>query len=405
MKKTIIFFSLLISIAASAQSVKELELERKTTLQQLEMTGKLLNETKQNEKSTINKLNIIHRDIATRKRLISSINTEIVALNNEMSSLNRKKVDLEKELATLKDDYAKLVQESYYTHSKYNALLFVLSADSFNKMFRRMRYLQEFANYRKEQVKQIETIQGEIDSKNDTLNKNKRNKQDALTTKHREQENLARSERKEKIMLSDLKKKEKQLLTQQQQQQKKASELNQLIERMIAEEIRKAQEKEGKGQSVPKTPSQQADEKVKIVLTGNFEKNQGKLPWPVTSGFVSGKYGIQPHAVLKNITINNKGIYIQTPANSDAQAVFEGEVTQCFSVQGGASAIIIRHGNYRTVYANLSKIYVKEGDKVTLSETIGKIAIDDKNDNKSELYFQIWKDKTILNPSYWIIKK
>ncbi len=398
MKKLLPLIILLLTIPAAAQTVKDLEAQRKKTLQQLELTGKLLNETKKNEKSTINKLNIINRNITTRRRLISNINTEIGTLDQEMNSLNVQKTALEAQLEMQKTAYAELVQETHYTRGTHNALLFILSADSFDKMFRRLRYLQEFTEYRKNQVKEIEALQLNIETKNEELSNNKRNKQQVLSVREREQANLTRNQRQERIMLGELQKKEKQLLAQQKKQQAEAAKLNGVIERMIAEEIQKSQAKTG-GTSKAKDTQQQT------ILTGNFEKHKGQLPWPVKSGFVSGKYGIQAHAVLKNITINNKGIYIQTAANADAYAIFEGEVTQCFSVQGGASAVIVRHGNYRTVYANLSKIYVSEGKNIKLGEAVGRIALDEKNDNKTELYFQVWKDKTILNPSYWIIKK
>ena len=138
------------------------------------------------------------------------------------------------------------------------------------------------------------------------------------------------------------------------------------------------------------------------LVAGNFEKNKGKLPLPVEKGFVSGKYGVQPHPVLSKVTINNKGIYIQTPAGSDARTIFEGEVTQIFSVQGSNSAVIVKHGNYRTVYSNLTTIYVKVGDKVSTKQKVGKIYTDPENGNKTELYLMIYKNTEIQNPEQWL---
>jgi len=138
------------------------------------------------------------------------------------------------------------------------------------------------------------------------------------------------------------------------------------------------------------------------LLSGNFERNVGRLPWPTSNGFISGHFGIQQHAVLKHVTTNNKGVYIQTPSGSNARAVFEGVVTQRFSIPGSNNAVIIQHGNYRTVYANLTQIFVKEGDKVSAKQAIGRIYTDDDNGNKTELYFQVWKDKNLQNPENWI---
>ena len=140
------------------------------------------------------------------------------------------------------------------------------------------------------------------------------------------------------------------------------------------------------------------------IISGNFDKNQGRLPWPVSNGFISGHYGVQPHPILRHVTTNNKGIYIQTPSNGSARAIFEGIVTQRFSIPGSNNAVIIKHGAFRTVYANLTQISVKEGDKVSAKQVIGKIYTDDENDNKTELYFQIWKDKVLQNPENWLTK-
>ena len=140
------------------------------------------------------------------------------------------------------------------------------------------------------------------------------------------------------------------------------------------------------------------------LISGNFAANQGRLPWPTDKGFISGRYGVHPHPVLKHVTTNNKGIYIQTPAGTNARAVFEGEVTQRFSIPGSNNAVIIKHGEFRTVYANLTSIYVNVGDKVSAKQSIGKIYTDGENDNKTELYFQVWKGKVLQNPESWVAR-
>ena len=393
-------FLCLLCLPLQAQTVKELEQQRKKTLQQLENTGKLLNETKKNEKVTLNKLNIINRNIADRKQLISNISTEINAINLQMDSLNTQKCALEQELAILRADYARLVSETHYTQRNYLApILFVLSADSFDKMYRRIRYLQEFADYRKQQVQQIENIQTDIAAKNQALEQNRQSKQEIMNLKERENEKLAGDQRKQNKMLSELKKKESQLKAKQKAQQKKADELNSRIEKLIAAEIEKSKKQQT---TSGKTSSQIALTKEEALIAGNFEKNKGRLPWPVEKGYISAKYGVQPHPVLEHVTINNKGIHIKTNANADARAVFEGEVTQRFSVPGSNNAVIIKHGNYRTVYANLTEIYVKVGDKVSPKQLIGKIYTDPEDDNNTELQFQVWKDKSTENPSLWL---
>jgi septal ring factor EnvC (AmiA/AmiB activator) len=477
-----------------AQSVKELEKQRKQTLQKLETTSKMLNETNQSKKSSLNKLNIISRNINERKTLIKNISTEIVLMDVEIVRLNEEKAKLETKLNKLKSDYAKLVEEAHINRSLYAKIMFVLSSKSFDQSYRRLRYLQEYGDYRKQQVREIEQVKTEIVHKNDSINTHKVTKVNVVKQKETEAKSLSKDEQKEKVVLTDLQKKEKKLREEQKIQQKKANDLNNKIAAMIAAEVRKAEAKraaEAKRQlaarkeadakraadarraaeakkaaeqekrlavdraaqkrrlaeerdakakndasraevKAAKKAEEEAKAEAKVaasetakataevkaastgsvsaltkeenLLSGNFERNQGRLPWPTSNGFISGHYGIQPHPILKHVTTNNKGIYIQTPAGSTARAVFDGVVTQRFSTPGSNNAVIIQHGNYRTVYANLTQLFVREGDHVSAKQAIGKIYTDDDSDNKTELYFQIWNGKNIQNPESWIAR-
>ena len=390
MKRIGIFFLCLCCLAGnvSAQSVKELEKQRKQTLQQLENTSKMIKQTKQNEKATLNKLNLLNKDIKTRKALISNINQEITALDIEMQVLSSEKQTLQTELEKLQNDYADLIRKTHYTSMQCSPLLFILAADNFDQMVRRIRYMQEFATYRKRQVTEIKAKQQEIDNKNQQLEQNKQSKQEVLQVRKREQDKLKRDERKQQSMLTELKKKEKTLLAQQKKQQKKADELNRRIDQMIQKEVKRT------------ASTLTKEEKL---IAGGFEKNKGRLPWPTATGFISGQFGVQPHPTLSHVTVNNRGIYIQTTAGTDARCVYEGVVSAVF-VSDGQNVVIIKHGNYRTVYSNLTTLYVKNGDKVSAKQKIGKIYTDPDNDNKTELFFQVRKDTEVLNPSLWLSK-
>ena len=424
-----------------AQTVKELELQRKQALQKLEMTSKMLNETKKSQKSSLNKLTIISKNINERKTLIKNIGTEIGKLDQQIGQLNQEKVRLEGNLKALKADYARLVEEAHINRSLYAKIMFVLSAKSFDQSYRRLRYLQEFSDYRKQQVYKIEGIKVQIEHKNDSLQVHKTTKVQVVKQKETEAKILTKDQQKEKVLLTDLQKKEAKLRADLKIQQKKAAELNNKIERLIAEEIRKAEAKRAAAEKKrlaeeqatekkhtteevkttkpgsKKEPKQTAEvskpttspsvsllTKEETLISGNFERNQGRLPWPTSNGFISGHFGIHEHPVLKHVTTNNKGIYIQTPVGSSARAVFEGVVTQRFSIPGSNNAVIIQHGNYRTVYANLTQIFVREGDHVTAKQAIGKIYTDDERDNKTELYFQVWNCKNLQNPESWIAR-
>jgi septal ring factor EnvC (AmiA/AmiB activator) len=369
----------------AAQSVKELQQQQQALQQQLEETSKMLKQTKKNETATENKLNLLNNDIKTRKKLINNIQGEINALNGEMSTLRNKRFVLQKELEAAKADYAKLVRETHYADMQQSPLLFLLSADNFQQLIRRMQYMQQFASYRKEQVKRIESIQADIDIQNNLLSEKKHSRSTALQSQKREQEKLTADQRKQKNMLTSLKQQEKELIAKQKQQQKKVDELNKKIEELIAKQVRT---------TTTLTKEQQ-------LIAGGFEANQGRLPWPVEKGFVSGHFGKHQHPIHEHVTINNKGIYLQTVTGAQARAIYEGEVTWCAQMNG-SFAVIIQHGNYRSVYSQLKSIKVKQGDKVQAKQTIGEIMTDTSEDNKTELYFQIYKDKSILNPSLWL---
>lgn len=384
--KYILFILLMAVTTLTAQSVKDLQKQRQQTLKQLEETNKMLNQTKKNETATLNKLDLLKKDISTRKQLISGINTEIRALDTEMLMLSRQKDTLQRELNNLKADYANLVRQTHYAQMQQSPMLFLASSENFNQLLRRLRYLQEFAQYRKLQVSQIEQKQKQIDEKNTELQGNRDSRQDALKIQKREQENLTRDERKQKKMLQELQKKEKDLLAQQKKQQKKANDLNKKIDELINKDVQKT------ANTLTK------EEKL---LAGGFEKNKGRLPWPTEKGFISGHFGVQQHPTLAHVSVNNRGVYIQTTSGSIARSVYEGEVSAIF-VSDGQNVVIVKHGNYRTVYSNLTTLYVKTGDKLTAKQKIGKIYTDPENDNKTELFFQVRKDTEVLNPSLWL---
>lgn len=366
-------------------NIKDLQKQQKKLEQQLQQTSEMLSQTKKNEKATVNKLNLLNENIKTRKKLIKNINQEISALDTDISDLNRQHSSNSKQIARLKNDYAQLIRQTHYADMHASPLLFLLSADNFQQLVRRIQYMNRFAAYRKQQVAQIEDLQTQITIQNNLLNDRRQERSNALQSQKREQDKLNRDERKQRSMLNDLKKKEKELIAQQKKQQKKADELQRKIDQLIQQQAKSDLTKEQK------------------LIAGGFEANKARLPWPVEKGFISGYFGTHQHPVYEHVTVNNKGIYIQTSAGAYARSVFEGEVTSCIML-GNTYAVIVQHGNYRTVYSNLNSLLVKQGDQLKTKQNIGIIASDPAQDNKTELFFQIYKDRTLLNPSQWIAK-
>lgn len=386
MKRFLIYIvCVLMALPMSAESVKELQKKQRQLQQQLEQTDKMLRQTKKTETATVNKLNLLNNDIRTRKKLIGTINSEISALDKEMGGLRQQRQTLQEELEACKQDYAKLIRETHYADMQQSPLLFLLSAENFQQMLRRIQYMQQFASYRKEQVKKIEALQTDIDIQNDLLAQRRDDRATALKAQKREQEKLKVDERKQRQMLQNLKKQEKDLLAKQRKQQQQVDALNRKIEEMVSKQVRT-------------TTTLTKEQKL---IAGGFEANQGRLPWPVEKGYISGYFGRHQHPVHEHVMVDNKGIYLQTVQGADARAIYEGEVTWCAQMNGNY-AVIVQHGNYRSVYSPLKKIYVKQGDKVKAKQAIGSIYTDASEDNKTELYFQIYKDRSILNPSLWL---
>lgn len=407
-KVLILLFTFLLMAVASAQTIKELEEQRKNALKRLETTSKVLSETKKTQQTSLNKLNIINKSISQRTSLINTINKEINALTREIATLHAETKKLERELEAFKEDYARMVREAYINRGVYSKMLFLLSAESFDQSFRRLRYMQEFTAYRKQQIEKIDKTRQEIAKKTAQLTQHQQTQEVVKKQKNAEQQKLMDDKKKENTAYANLKQKEKNLQADLKKQQQIANDLNRKIEALIAEEVRKAEEQRKKtGTASPDAKpgtGVYALTKEEQLISGNFAANAGRLLWPVERGFISGKFGVQPHPTLKYVTTNNKGVYIQTPTKTIARAVFEGVVTQRFSVPGSNNGVIIQHGQYRTVYANLTTIYVRVGEKVSAKQRIGQIYTDTENDNKTELFFQIWKERTILNPESWIAK-
>ena len=398
----IIHIVLLIALALPAQSVKELQKQQRELQQQLEETAKMLKQTKQNETATENKLNLLKQSIKQSTNYINALNKEIGLLDENISSLQASRLSHQERLERLRNEYAQTTRAIYSHHKYFSPLLFIISSDNFNQALRRFRYLQQVAAHRKYQAQEIAKITQQLQIEEDLLTENRIQKETAVSAKELEQQRLEQQRRKRNDELASLKKKETSLKKKQKEQQAKADKLNQKIQNMIAAEIkRQKEEAAAKAKKEGKKDPYELSKEEKLVA-GNFEANKGKLPRPIEKGFISGHFGVQPHPFLDKVQVNNKGTYFQIPAGSDARAVFEGEVTQCFSVPGSNQSVIVKHGNYRTVYSNLVTLYVKVGDKVSTKQKIGKVYTDTENDNKTELYFMLYKDTEIQNPESWL---
>ena len=400
MKKVlgVILFVLLSSGIMMSQTVSELQARKKKALENLELTSNLIEKNSKSKTKTLTQLNLLNAEIKQRQSVINTINAEIKGINKDLNKLRNETNKLQQQLDTLKKEYSKLMYHTYYKKSKYDELMFVLSAKDFSESFRRYRYIKQYSEYCQKKTEEINNTKAALNEKLKQTEKVRAERLSVLNERKKENTKLQNEKNKQSKLIKDLKKKEKQLKAELKKQQQLANKLNSQIEKKIAEEAKKSSKpSSGSGKSYALTKEEK-------LLSGNFEKNQGRLPWPVLKGIVVGHFGIHPHPVLKHVTTNNKGIYIQCPKGTEARAVFEGEVTQIFTIAGSNKTVIVKHGLYRTVYSNLIKVNVKVGDKVKTKDNIGIIYSDPEDGDKTELYFQVWKDRNIHNPENWLAK-
>ena len=405
--------------AFSQTSRSELERRKKALQKEIDITNKLISETKKNKKLGLSQLNILNKKLEDRKRLINAIQQEVNLLNSSIQNDGQRILELQTDLNRLKTSYGKLIRQAYLTRNQESALMLLFSAHDFQQAYKRLYYLRKYTSYRREQALLIEETQRELDGRVKQFKTDLSTKRDLLGSEEREKIELNIEKKEQEQTLSVLKKKEKTLKKDLEKKRADARKLDGSIQRVIESEIAKERsraEAKSKAKSEaerkkavsagkpvpekPKEPEMRVTTETRA-LSGKFESNKGRLPWPVDRGVISESFGTHPHPVLKGISTNNNGINISTSAGASVKSIFAGEVSGVISIPGANMAIIIKHGEYLTVYSNLASASVSKGQKVSAGQSIG-IADRDDSGNKSEAHLEIWKGKTKLNPVDWI---
>lgn len=384
-----------LSVTSYGQSLDELRRKKEKTNEEIKYTNRLLEEAKKNEKQTLNKYKILNKQIELRTSLITGINSEVGVLADFIDQNAWLVSSLNADLEELKKEYAGMIQFAQRNQTNYSKVLFLLSADSFNQAYKRLMYLRQYAEYRKKQAELIQWLRDLVQVKVKNLERQRSEKETLLQNKKREADQLNKEKKQQGQNLTKLQQQQKDFQKKLREQQRIEAQLSREIERIIEEEVKKAR-KSGKD-TYEMTPEQK-------LVSGQFEQNKRRIPWPVERGVITDRFGVHEHPVLKNIQVRNNGIDISTAQGSIARSVFSGEVSRVFMVSGGNTAVIIRHGIYLTVYSNLVNVPVRSGDKVSVKQTIGTIATDNEDGNKTVLKFQIWKENVKLNPEDWIAR-
>ena len=426
----ILVSSLWLAIPLSAQSnklIRELEGKRGALQKQIAETESILQNTKKDVGSQLNGLAALTGQIEERKRYILAINNDVETIERELVSLNRQLNSLEKDLKEKKKKYEASVQYLYKNKSIEEKLMFIFSAKNLGQTYRRMRYVREYATYQRLQGEEILKKQEQIRKKKAERQQVKAAKEGLLKERENEKAKLEAQEKEKRTLVANLQKKQKGLQSEVNKKRREANQLNARIDRLIAEEIERARKRaaeearreaaarkkadtNGKGASKTGTAAKPKSEpldaftmsKADRELSGSFVANRGKLPMPISGPYIiNSRYGQYSVEGLRNVKLDNKGIDIQGKPGAQARAIFDGKVAAVFQLNGLFN-VLIRHGNYISVYCNLSSVSVKSGDTVSTKQSIGQIFSDGADNGRTVLHFQLRREKEKLNPEPWL---
>lgn len=379
-----------LSFSAFAQSKSELNKQISTLEKEIAYTNVLLNTTLKSKDDSYYKIELIARQINRHEKVLASIQKEINGITQDIDSKQLEIRKKESELSALKEEYAKMIYYANRNRNNYDKLMFIFAANDFNQAYKRIKYFEQYSHYRKNQVKLINERQQALDGDVKQLEKDRAEKLDLRLKETQTKEKLNQQKIEQQRGLNRLKSKENQLKKDLRKKENQKAALKKAIEKLIEKETEKTK-------NFALTPAE-------IALNGDFEKNMGKLPWPVERGVLYSSFGEHAHPYIKGIKTRNDGIDIATDEGSQARAIFDGEVRSIISVPGTPNyAILIKHGNYFTLYSNITKAIVSPGQQVKAKQNLGAI-YKDPNDQSTKLQFQLWKSTTKMNPINWLAK-
>jgi len=397
----VLFLTLTLHLCGFSQGKKQRELEqRRAELQrEIQQITSLLFEGKKEQKSIFSIVEDLNFKIQKRQDIISITNQQANLLTREINSNQTKISKLRLKLKSLKEDYANMIVKSYKSRSDQSKLMFLLSSSNFQQAYKRLQYIKQYADYQQLQAELIKTETANVQALNIKLSKQKKDKQILLKENKAAKVNLDQELSQQELLMKDIKANLSQYSAQIKTKQRETNKIDKQIRKIIQAAIAASNKKAGKSPKLKVfslTPEQK-------ILAANFTSNKGKLPWPVANGVVKLRYGNNRSPIDPSLTIKSNGVRIATSSSGQVRAVFEGIVQGIMTPKNGNNTVLIRHGNYITVYKNLSKFYVKKGDKVITKQAIGEV-LTNKASGESILSFGIFKDSSTQDPSKWIYK-
>lgn len=398
----LILFCFIGHVSAQGNKQRELEEKRKLILNEIKQINNLLFETQKEEKTVLTKVEDLNTRISARENLIRITNQQANLLTREIND-NLFKIDqLRDELKILKEDYARMINKSYKSKSLQNRIMFLLSSENFLQAYKRMQYMKQYSKHRKKQGENIKGKTELLQELNAELIVQKKVKNSLIEENKLAKENLLREMKAQESLIASLKQNEGKFTNQIRSKQREADRIDKQIEDLIKAAIAESNKSLDVKNSDASSRTFALTEEAKA-LAADFTSNKGKLPWPVKNGVVIKRYGKQRHPQLPNVTTFNSGVEIATNSSTKARAIFAGKVMEIQQLKGANKAIYIQHGNYITVYNNLTNIQVKKGDNVTTKQELGSI-FTHPSSGKTILKFLIYKNTSRMNPADWVYR-
>lgn len=418
----ILAFALMIGQAATAQNRNELEKQRSEIQREIEEVKRSLSQTKKNRKESLGQLALLQKKLRLREAAINNINQQINVIQGSISQSRNEISRLKRELDTLKVQYEKSVVYAYKNRSNYDFLNFIFSAANFNDALKRVEYLKSYRSYRQQQASSIKSTQELLQKKISGLELTRKEQSEVLSKQQKEKMVLVEEKKEKDVVVSKLKSREKELSKELSAKQKADNKLRASIKAAIDREIRlarqKALEEENRKKAEnadvavtrPATPATRSEARKRSVfdevpggeiISDNFEKNRGKLPWPVEKGHIKIGYGTYAIEDTK-LKGNNPGLTLETEQGASVKAIFDGDVISVFDVDG-ESNVIVRHGKYFTTYGRLSSTSVSKGQKVKTGQVVGRASSNE--DGNGEIEFLIMEENRKLDPAQWIRRR
>jgi len=380
----------------SSKQQKQLEAQRLQLKNEIKQINSLLFSNTKTRKNALSEVEDLQVKLNVRSKLIKVTNQQANLLTRRIGLNERTIADQRKELESLKAEYAKMIQKSYASKSLQNRLMFLFSSENFLQAYKRIQYLKQYARYRRKQGIAIAEKTTLLQELNKTLTQEKATKLALVEENRAVQEELEKERKQQQNLIKTLKRKERSLAAQISKKQKQRKAIDREINRLIREAIAASNKAAGKkgNKTFQLTPEAK-------LIAANFQANKGRLPWPLEKGVVIQGFGRQQHPVVKTTTIQSNGVVLATEASAQVRAVFEGEVISVIVIKGSNPSVLIRHGNFITLYTNLAKLYVKKGEKVAAKQPIGEVFTNQQT-GKTQLQFGIFNNVKALNPKDWV---